>query len=139
MPAPQLETENCVAHNGSIVPIPGRDIFIQAWYQGGISLIDFTDSSNPIEIGYFDRGPIDGDQLVTGGYWSVYYYEGYIYATEIIRGLDVFKLVPSEFISEQEIAAATKAYPAQGYERVFNPQQQIPMAWPAEITESLKD
>tara|TARA_B110000014_G_scaffold43656_1_gene28930 strand:- start:460 stop:2685 length:2226 start_codon:yes stop_codon:yes gene_type:complete len=139
MPAPQLETENCVAHNGSIVPIPGRDIFIQAWYQGGISLIDFTDSSNPIEIAYFDRGPIDGDQLVTGGYWSVYYYEGYIYATEIIRGLDVFKLVPSEFISEQEIAAATKAYPAQGYERVFNPQQQIPMAWPAEITESLKD
>ena len=139
MPAPQLETENCVAHNGSIVPIPGRDIFVQAWYQGGISLIDFTDSSNPIEIAYFDRGPIDGDQLVTGGYWSVYYYEGYIYATEIIRGLDVFKLVPSEFISEQEIAAATKAYPAQGYERVFNPQQQIPMAWPAEITESLKD
>ena len=139
MPAPQLETENCVAHNGSIVPIPGRDIFIQAWYQGGISLIDFTDSSNPIEIAYFDRGPIDGDQLVTGGYWSVYYYEGYIYATEIIRGLDVFKLVPSEFISEQEIAAATKAYPAQGYERVFNPQQQFPMAWPAEITESLKD
>ena len=139
MPAPQLETENCVAHNGSIVPIPGRDIFIQAWYQGGISLIDFTDSSNPIEIAYFDRGPIDGDQLVTGGYWSVYYYEGYIYATEIIRGLDVFKLVPSEFISEQEIAAATKAYPAQGYKRVFNPQQQIPMAWPAEITESLKD
>ena len=138
MPAPQLETENCVAHNGSIVPIPGRDIFIQAWYQGGISLIDFTDSSNPIEIGYFDRGPIDGDQLVTGGYWSVYYYEGYIYATEIIRGLDVFKLVPSEFISEQEIAAATKAYPAQGYERVFNPQQQIPMVWPEEITKSLK-
>ena len=139
MPAPQLETENCVAHNGSIVPIPGRDIFIQAWYQGGISLIDFTDSSNPIEIAYFDRGPIDGDQLVTGGYWSVYYYEGYIYATEIIRGLDVFKLVPSEFISEQEIAAATKAYPAQGYERVFNPQQQIPMVWPEEITKSLKD
>ena len=139
MPAPQLETENCVAHNGSIVPIPGRDIFVQAWYQGGISLIDFTDSSNPIEIAYFDRGPIDGDQLVTGGYWSVYYYEGYIYATEIIRGLDVFKLVPSEFISEQEIAAATKAYPAQGYERVFNPQQQVPMAWPEETLRSLRE
>ena len=83
MPAPQLETENCVAHNGSIIPIPGRDIFVQAWYQGGISVIDFTDSENPKEIAYFDRGPIDEEQLVTGGYWSVYYYEGYIYATEI--------------------------------------------------------
>ncbi len=139
MPAPQLETENCVAHNGSIIPIPDRDIFVQAWYQGGISLIDFTDSSNPIEIAYFDRGPIDADQLVTGGYWSVYYYEGYIYATEIIRGLDVFKLVPSEFISEQEIAAATQAYPAEGYKRIFNPQQQVPMAWPEETLRSLRE
>ncbi|MDE0743994.1 MAG: DUF305 domain-containing protein [Woeseiaceae bacterium] len=136
MPAPQLETENCVAHNGSIIPIPGRDIFVQAWYQGGISIIDFTDSENPIEIAYFDRGPIDEEQLVTGGYWSVYYYEGYIYATEIVRGLDVFKLIPSEFISEKEIAAAAKAYPAQGYKRVFNPQQQVPMAWPRDIMES---
>ena len=136
MPAPQLETENCVAHNGSIIPIPGRDIFVQAWYQGGISIIDFTDSENPIEIAYFDRGPIDEEQLVTGGYWSVYYYEGYIYATEIARGLDVFKLIPSEFISEKEIAAAAKAYPAQGYKRVFNPQQQVPMAWPRDIMES---
>ena len=139
MPAPQLETENCVAHNGSIIPIPGRDIFVQAWYQGGISIIDFTDSENPIEIAYFDRGPIDEEQLVTGGYWSVYYYEGYIYATEIVRGLDVFKLIPSEFISEKEIAAAAKAYPAQGYKRVFNPQQQVPMAWPREIMKSYND
>ena len=136
MPAPQLETENCVAHNGSIIPIPGRDIFVQAWYQGGISIIDFTDSEKPKEIAYFDRGPIDEEQLVTGGYWSVYYYEGYIYATEIIRGLDVFKLIPSEFISEKEIAAAAKAYPSQGYKRVFNPQQQVPMAWPRDIMES---
>lgn len=139
MPAPQLETENCVAHNGSIIPIPGRDIFVQAWYQGGISIIDFTDSEKPKEIAYFDRGPIDEEQLVTGGYWSVYYYEGYIYATEIIRGLDVFKLIPSEFISEKEIAAAAKAYPSQGYKRVFNPQQQVPMAWPREIMKSYND
>ena len=139
MPAPQLETENCVAHNGSIIPIPGRDIFVQAWYQGGISVIDFTDSANPIEIAYFDRGPIDADQLVTGGFWSAYYYEGHIYATEIIRGLDVFKLTPSEFISEKEIEAADQAYPVLGPKRLFNPQQQIPMAWPEEIIRSLKD
>ena len=139
MPAPQLETENCVAHNGSIIPIPGRDIFVQAWYQGGISVIDFTDSANPIEIAYFDRGPIDADQLVTGGFWSAYYYEGHIYATEIIRGLDVFKLTPSEFISEKEIEAADQAYPVLGPKRLFNPQQQIPMAWPEEIIKSLKD
>jgi len=131
MPAPQKETENCVAHNGAIIPVPGRDIFIQAWYQGGISVIDFTDSSNPIEIAYFDRGPILEDELITGGYWSVYYYEGTIYGTEITRGLDVFKLVPSDYLSENEIAAAELAYPAIGPERLFNPQQQIPMSWPA--------
>ncbi len=131
MPAPQKETENCVAHNGAIIPIPGRDIFVQAWYQGGISVIDFTDSSNPIEIAYFDRGPILDDELITGGYWSVYYYEGTIYGTEITRGLDVFKLLPSEFLSENEIIAAELAYPKIGSKRLFNPQQQIPMAWPA--------
>ena len=125
MPAPQLETENCVAHNGSIIPIPDRDIFVQAWYQGGISVMDFTDSSNPVEIGYFDRGPISEDELITGGYWSAYYYEGYIYATEITRGLDVFKLLPSQFLSEDEIDAASKALPVQGPQRLFNPQQQI--------------
>ncbi|MEY8193446.1 MAG: hypothetical protein RPR28_01205, partial [Cycloclasticus sp.] len=130
MPAPQLETENCVAHNGSIVPVPGRDIFVQAWYQGGISVIDFTDSSNPLEIAYFDRGPILEDELITGGYWSVYYYEGTIYGTEITRGLDVLKLIPSEYLSENEIAAAAMAYPVIGPRR-FNPQQQVPMTWPA--------
>ena len=92
MPAPQLETENCVAHNGSIIPIPNRDIFVQAWYQGGISIMDFTDSTNPVEIAYFDRGPILEDILITGGYWSTYFYEGFIYGTEITRGLDVFRL-----------------------------------------------
>ncbi len=132
MPAPQVETENCVAHNGSIVPVPGRDIFVQAWYQGGISVIDFTDSSNPVEIAYFDRGPIFEDQLITGGYWSVYYYEGYLYGTEITRGLDVFRLTPSAFLSEAEIAAAALAVPAVGPKRAFNPQQQLPVEWPAD-------
>ena len=130
IPAPQLETENCVAHNGSIIPVPGRDIFIQAWYQGGISVIDFTDSTNPIEIAYFDRGPIHEKELLTGGFWSVYYYQGAIYGTEIARGLDVLKLLPSEFLSANEIAAAALAYPAMGPRKLFNPQQQIPMAWP---------
>ena len=134
MPAPQLETENCVAHNGSIIPIPNRDIFVQAWYQGGISIMDFTDSSMPKEIAYFDRGPILEDILITGGYWSTYYYDGFIYGTEITRGLDVFRLTPSEYISEKEIEAASKAFPAVG-DSVFNPQQQFPMAWPATFLE----
>jgi uncharacterized protein (DUF305 family) len=129
MPAPQLETENCVAHNGSIIPIPNRDIFVQAWYQGGISVVDFTDSNNPQEIAYFDRGPILEDILITGGYWSSYYYDGYIYGTEITRGLDVFKLVPSEYLNKEEIELAAKAVPIIG-PNVFNPQQQIPLTWP---------
>ena len=127
MPAPQVEQENCVAHNGSIVPVPGRDIFVQAWYQGGISVIDFTDSSKPVEIAYFDRGPIDAEELVAGGYWSTYWYRDKIYGTEIVRGLDVFALIPSEYLSAHEIAAATVA--DQG--RVFNPQQQFRVTWPA--------
>ena len=133
MPAPQGETENCVAHNGSIVPVPGRDIFVQAWYQGGVSVIDFTDSANPIEIAYFDRGPIDADDLVTGGYWSTYWYQGKIYGTEIIRGIDVLALVPSEHLTENEIAAAGLA--DQG--AVFNPQQQFPVSWPVAPVVSL--
>jgi hypothetical protein len=128
MPAPQVEQENCVAHNGAIIPVPGRDIFVQAWYQGGISIIDFTDSGNPFEIAYFDRGPINAEQLVGGGYWSAYWYQGAIYGTEIYRGLDVFKLLPSEFLSANEIAAAGLA--DQG--RLFNPQQQFRVTWPAE-------
>ena len=128
MPAPQVEQENCVAHNGSIVPVPGRDIFVQAWYQGGVSVIDFTDSANPAEIAYFDRGPIDAKHLVLGGYWSAYWYDGSIYATAIVRGLDVLSLVPSEFLSANEIAAAGLA--DQG--SVFNPQQQRSYGWPDE-------
>lgn len=133
MPAPQAETENCVAHNGSIIPVPGRDIFVQAWYQGGLSIIDFTDSANPIEIAYFDRGPIDDTDLVTGGYWSTYWYQGRIYGTEIIRGIDVFALTPSQHLSANEIAAAEMA----NQSGLFNPQQQFPVTWPSEPTVSL--
>ena len=129
MSAPQQETENCVAHNGSIVPIPNKDIMVQAWYQGGLSVIDFTDSENPLEIAYFDRGPISDEKLVTGGYWSAYFYEGNIYATEIARGLDVFKLMPSNFLTEDDISKASRAFPIIGPKRLFNPQQQIPMTW----------
>ena len=128
MPAPQVEQENCVAHNGSIVPVPGRDIFVQAWYQDGISVIDFTDSANPVEIAYFDRGPIHAEKLVLGGFWSTYWYQGRIYGTEIVRGLDVLALVPSEHLSENEIEAAAIA--DQGSS--FNPQQQFRVTWPAE-------
>jgi uncharacterized protein (DUF305 family) len=127
LPAPQTEQENCVAHNGSVVPVPGRDVFVQAWYQGGMSVIDFTDSARPVEIAYFDRGPLHPDAQVLGGYWSTYWYDGKIYGTEIVRGLDVFALEPSEHLSANEIAAAALA--DQG--RTFNPQQQFPVTWPA--------
>lgn len=135
LPAPQGEKENCVAHNGSIIPVPGRDIFVQAWYQGGISVIDFTDSANPKEIAYFDRGPIDKEQSVLGGYWSVYWYNGRIYGTEIARGVDVFKLEPSEFLTAEEIAAAEGANMGE----VFNPQTQVPVTWPAELVKAAED
>ena len=128
MPAPQTDQENCVAHNGSIIPVPGRDIFVQAWYQGGVSVVDFTDSANPVEIAYFDRGPIHEEHLILGGYWSTYWYDGYIYGTEIARGIDVLRLAPSDYLSANEIAAAMLAN--QG-ER-FNPQQQFAVTWPAE-------
>ncbi|MEL7487557.1 MAG: DUF305 domain-containing protein, partial [Pseudomonadota bacterium] len=118
LPAPQSDEENCVAHNGSVVPVPGRDIFVQAWYQGGVSVIDFTDSENPVEIAYFDRGPVDDTHAILGGYWSTYWYGGRIYGTEISRGLDVFALEPSEYLTANEIAAAALA--DQG--GVFNPQ-----------------
>ena len=135
LPAPQSDKENCVAHNGSIIPVPGRDIFVQAWYQGGISVIDFTDAENPVEIAYFDRGPVDEDQLITGGYWSAYWYNGRIYATEITRGLDVFALEPSEFLTAEEIAAAEAAR----YEgELFNPQTQTQVTWPDEVVAAVE-
>jgi hypothetical protein len=125
MPAPQTEQENCVAHNGSLIPVPGRDIMVQAWYQGGISVFDFTDSASPVEIAFFDRGPIDAKQLITGGYWSAYWYDGYIYGTEIARGLDVFELLASEFLTRNEIEAAALVSPG-----TFNAQQQRRIEWP---------
>ena len=128
LPAPQTEQENCVAHNGSLVPVPGRDIMAQAWYQGGVSVFDFTDPAAPFEIAFFDRGPLDAAQLITGGYWSTYWYNGHIYATEIARGLDVLRLRPSEHLSQNEINAAMLAYADD-----FNPQLQRRVTWPATV------
>lgn len=106
LPAPQTSVENCVAHNGSLIPIPGRDVWVQSWYQGGISVIDWTDIDNPIEVGFHDRGPVNAERQGNGGSWSVYWYNGLIVSSEISRGLDVFELTPSGFLSENEIAAA---------------------------------
>ena len=128
LPVVQTDQENCVAHNGSLIPVPGRDIMVQAWYQGGISLFDFTDAAKPFEIAFFDRGPLDANQLITGGHWSAYWYNGHIYATEIARGLDVLKLRPSEHLSQNEINAAMLAYVED-----FNPQQQRRVGWPPMI------
>jgi hypothetical protein len=126
IPAAQTDMENCVAHNGSLVPVPGRDIKVQAWYQGGISVFDFSDSANPVEIAYFDRGPISDTQLITGGYWSAYWYNGLVYGSEIERGFDVFRLTPSEHLTQNEIDAAGLIR----YDE-FNPQHQPKVEWPA--------
>jgi len=128
MPAAQTETENCVAHNGSLVPVPGRDIEVQAWYQGGISVMDFTDAAHPYEIGYFDRGPIDAKTAILGGDWSAYWYNGYIYGSEIARGLDVFKLAPSKFLTQNEIDAANLVQFSE-----LNVQNQQPISWPSQL------
>jgi hypothetical protein len=126
MPAVQTEQENCVAHNGSLVPVPGRDIMVQAWYQGGVSVFDFTDSAHPVEIAFFDRGPLDAKNLILGGYWSAYWYNGAIYGSEIARGVDIFKLKPSEYLSQNEIDAANLVRSTE-----FNPQEQPRVVWPA--------
>ena len=125
MPAAQTETENCVAHNGSLIPVPGRDIMVQGWYQGGLSVFDFTDSARPVEIAYFDRGPIDAKTLITGGYWSAYWYNGAIYGSEIARGVDVFRLKPSEFLTQNEIDAAALVRAEE-----LNTQEQTKVVWP---------
>jgi hypothetical protein len=128
LPAAQSDTENCVAHNGSLIPVPGRDVEVQAWYQGGISVMDFTDPANPFEIAYFDRGPIDPKVLVLGGDWSAYWYNGYIYASEIARGLDVLQLTPSKFLTQNEIDAAKTVMLAD-----LNVQDQQKVEWPAKL------
>jgi hypothetical protein len=129
MPAAQSEQENCVAHNGSLIPVPGRDIMVQAWYQGGLSVFDFTDAAKPVEIAFFDRGPIDAKQLITGGYWSTYWYNGHIYGSEIARGIDVFQLTPSEFLSQNEIDAAMMIRSEE-----LNTQEQTRVVWPPSVT-----
>jgi hypothetical protein len=132
MPAAQSDTENCVAHNGSLVPIPGRDIEVQAWYQGGISVMDFTDAAHPFEIAYFDRGPIDPKTVILGGDWSAYWYNGNIYGSEIARGLDIFKLVPSKFLTQNEIDAANLVQVPE-----LNVQNQQKIVWPSNLTVAL--
>jgi hypothetical protein len=126
MPAPQTSQENCVAHNGSLIPIPGRDVMVQAWYQGGISIFDWTDAANPVEIAYHDRGPVDSTRMGDGGSWSVYWYNGVMVSSEISRGLDIFELVPSAHISQNEIDAAKSVRL-----EYLNAQGQPQYEWPA--------
>jgi hypothetical protein len=128
IPAAQTATENCVAHNGSLVPVPGRDIKVQAWYQGGVSVFDFTDPAKPLEIAFFDRGPMSDTDLLTSGYWSTYWYNGAIYGSEIGRGLDVLRLLPSEHLTQHELDAARLVREVQ-----VNPQLQTRIEWPAEF------
>ena len=124
LPAPQTALENCVAHNGSLIPVPGRDIMVQAWYQGGISVFDFTDPAHPAELAFFDRGPATSDQMAIGGFWSAYWYNGRIYGSEIGRGLDVFELTPSPALTANEIEAAKQVRM-----QTFNPQNQQRITW----------
>jgi hypothetical protein len=128
LPAAQGDSENCVAHNGSLVPVPGRDIEVQGWYQGGVSIVDFTDPAQPFEIAYFDRGPIDPNILVLGGDWSAYWYNGYIYGSEIARGLDVFELTPTKFLTQNEIDAAKTVRVSE-----LNVQNQQKIEWPVNL------
>ena len=126
MPAAQTRLENCVAHNGSLIPVPGRDIMIQGWYQGGISLFDWTDPKNPVEIAYHDRGPFNAERMVSAGSWSVYWYNGVIVNSEIKRGLDIFELTPSDILTQNEIDAANSVMLRQ-----LNSQGQPIFEWPA--------
>lgn len=129
LPSAQTDSENCVAHNGSLIPVPGRDIEVQAWYQGGISVMDFTDAEHPTEIAYFDRGPIDPKMLVLGGDWSAYWYNGHIYASEIARGLDIFELTPTKLLTQNEIDAAKTVRAG-----ALNVQSQEKIEWPRQLS-----
>lgn len=128
LPAAQGDSENCVAHNGSLIPVPGRDIEVQAWYQGGVSVMDFTDAEHPFEIAYFDRGPIDPNTLILGGDWSAYWYNGHIYGSEIARGLDVFELTPTDKLTQNEIDAAKAVRVSE-----LNVQNQQKIEWPRQL------
>ena len=125
LPAAQTKEENCVAHNGSLIPIPGRDVMVQAWYQGGISVFDWTDPKHPKEIAFFDRGPVDSTRMAMGGSWSAYWYNGNIVSSEIARGLDIFELVPSAYLTQNEIDAAKTVH-----FDYFNTQGQPKLVWP---------
>lgn len=124
IPNVQSSSEVCVAHNGSLVPVPGRDVMVQAWYEGGVSVFDFTDSANPVELAYFDRGPYHPEIVHLGGYWSAYYYDGHVYGNEIFLGLDAFALTPGDLLSQDAIAAAGQARSDE-----FNAQAQEPLTW----------
>ena len=136
IPTAQGANENCVSHNGSLIPVPGRDIMVQGWYQGGVDIIDFTDADTPVEIGYFDRGPVDAPSTdgtansrtrgTIGGSWGAYWYNGRIYSAEMARGFDVLELVPGPMLSANEIAAAKLVRWDE-----FNPQSQPKVTWPA--------
>jgi hypothetical protein len=131
LPAAQTSQENCVAHNGSLIPIPGREVMVQGWYQGGISIFDWTDPSRPFEMAFHDRGPLDADRLVSAGSWSVYWYNGVIVSSEISRGLDVYELVPSPHLTQNEIdAAKTVLF------KELNPQEQQQFVWPASFAKA---
>jgi hypothetical protein len=125
IPGTQTNAENCVAHNGSLIPIPGRDVMVQAFYQGGITVFDWTDVKKPYEIAFFDRGPVDPDRLISAGSWSVYWYNGLLISSEIRRGLDILELVPSPHLSQNEIDAANTVKLT-----LQNPQGQSKFVWP---------
>lgn len=136
IPTAQTDRENCVSHNGSLIPVPGRDVMVQGWYQGGVNLIDFTDADKPYEIGFFDRGPVDAPRAADdttrrrggtiAGSWGAYWYNGRIYSSEMARGLDILELVPTAHLSANEIAAAKLVMMDE-----FNPQSQPKITWPA--------
>lgn len=125
IPGVQTDSENCVAHNGSMIPIPGRDVMVQGFYQGGITVFDWTDVKKPYEIAFFDRGPVDPDRIISAGSWSVYWYNGLIVSSEIRRGLDILELVPSPHLSQNEIDAAKTVTLEH-----LNPQGQPKFVWP---------
>jgi hypothetical protein len=135
LPAAQTAQENCVSHNGGLIPVPGRDLYVQGWYQGGVDVMDFTDADHPFEIAYFDRGPIDPpsdtsnasarSRYTIGGSWGAYYWNGYVYSSELDRGFDVYELTPSEQLSANELAAAKLVTLKE-----YNPQSQPKLVWP---------
>lgn len=145
LPSAQAAEENCVSHNGGIIPVPGRDLYVQGWYQGGVSIMDFTNADSAYEVGYFDRGSIDppgpvdmpkaaaaaatnqrGGGRTIGGSWGAYYWNGLVFSSELDRGMDIMELTPSAELTANEIAAAKLVTFTE-----YNPQSQPKMVWPA--------